>query len=116
MDQICVVMPVLPGRADYARDFIGELQGGRKSEYERAARRTAIDKQVWFLASGPHEIELIAYMEAADLANALSRLSVSRDEFDVWLRRSLDYVTGIDLNESVLPLPELLSAYPRESD
>ena len=111
MDQICLVMPILPGRADYARDFIGELDAGRLPEYARSEQRVGIDKEVWFLASGPHDVVLVAYIEAADFASALEQLSSSEDEFDLWFKRGLVHATGIDLNNPAVALPELLSAY-----
>ena len=33
MDQICLVVPVIPGRTPDARDFMRELEAGRKPDY-----------------------------------------------------------------------------------
>ena len=48
MDQICLILPVLPGRADYARDFMHELERVRLAEYDRSQQRIGIDREVWF--------------------------------------------------------------------
>ena len=112
MDQICLLMPVLPGRVDDARDFMDELDRDRSTEYDRSEQRIGIDKEVWFLASAPHDVSLVAYIEAADFARALEQFSASEDEFDRWFKSRLREVTGIDLNDPpAMTLPELLSAY-----
>jgi hypothetical protein len=112
MDQICLAIPVLPSRADDARDFMRELDDDRMADYASSEQRIGIDKEVWFLASGPQDLSLIAYIEAADFASALEHFSASRDDFDMWFKRRLDDVTGLDLNNPpAMTLPELLSAY-----
>ena len=64
MEQICLVIPVLAGRGDAARDFMHQLDHEREAEYDRSEQRIGISKEVWFLASGPSEILLVAYIEA----------------------------------------------------
>jgi hypothetical protein len=42
MDQICLVVPILPGKTDDARDFMRELEGTRKPDYDQSERRISI--------------------------------------------------------------------------
>lgn len=112
MDQICLVMPVLAGHTDAARDLMHRLDRDRQADYERSEQRSGITKEVWFLASGPQTVSLIAHIEAIDFAQTLDVFSASRDEFDIWFEQRLQAVTGIDLNEvPEMTLPELLSSY-----
>jgi len=112
MDQICIVVPVLPGRTEDARDFMKELEGDRNADYQRSERRISIVKEAWYLASGPAGDQLVAYLESPDFAKALSMFSRSRDEFDVWFKRRLAGATGLNLDTPPSgPLPELLSSY-----
>ena len=112
MDQICLVVPVIPGRTADARDFMRELEADRNADYQRSERRIGIVKEAWYLASGPAGDQLVAYMESPDFASALSMFSQSRDEFDVWFKHRLADATGLDLNTPPAgPLPELLSSY-----
>jgi len=98
MDQICLVVPILPGRTADARDFMRELETGRNADYQR---------------SEPAGDQLVAYMESPDFPAALSAFSQSRDEFDRWFKQRLADATGLDLNTRPTgPLPELLSSYP----
>ena len=115
MQQICLVIPVQPGRADDAREFMRELEATRKGEYARSEERIGITKEVWFLAAVGDGEAMVAYMETNDFANALRLFSQSRDEFDVWFKRRLADATGVDLNDPPeMTLPELLSSYSAE--
>src|SRR5688572_19697216 len=112
MQQICLVLPVVSGRAADARDFMRELEESRKQEYARSEERIGITKEVWYLAPLAAGEVLIAYMETGDFAAALGLFSQSRDDFDMWFKRRLADVTGVDLNSPPeMTLPELLSSY-----
>ena len=112
MDQICLVVPVLPGRTADAKDFMRELEGDRNADYQRSERRIGIVKEAWYLARTPAGDQLVAYMESPDFPRALSMFSQSRDQFDRWFKQRLADATGLDLNTPPEgPLPELLSSY-----
>ncbi len=116
MDQICLVIPVLEGKPESARDFMRELEESRKEDYARSEQRIGIDKEVWYLAHVDAQDVYVAYMESADFANALKLFSESQDEFDLWFKRRLADVTGVDLNNPPeMSLPELLSSYSAEA-
>ena len=60
MDQICLVVPVLPGRTADARDFMRELEAGRNAGYQASERRIGIVKEAWYLARAGAGDHLIA--------------------------------------------------------
>jgi hypothetical protein len=75
-------------------------------------RRLGITKEVWYLAHTPGGDQLVAYIESAGFGRALSVLSESQEEFEVWFKRRLAGSTGLDLKTPPSgPLPELLSSY-----
>ena len=112
MDQICLVVPITPGKTQDARDFMRELEEQRKPDYGRSERRIGITKEAWYLARTPGGDQFVAYMETPDFGHALSLFSGSQDEFDLWFKRRLADSTGLDLNTAPSgPLPELLSSY-----
>jgi hypothetical protein len=112
MDQICLVVPITAGKTDDARDFMRELEGKRRPDYDRSERRIGVTKEVWYLARTPAGDQFVAYVEAEDFAAALSLFSGSQDEFDLWFKRRLADSTGLDLNTPPSgPMPELLSSY-----
>jgi hypothetical protein len=113
VNQICLALPIFPGKTDDARAFQRELETARKADYDRSERRLGITKELWYLASLPGGDHLIAYRETDDFGRALHLFSQSQDEFDRWFKRRLADVTGVDLNNPPpdLKLPELLSHY-----
>jgi hypothetical protein len=115
MDHICLVLPIQPGRAEDAREFMRELDASRKADYVRSEERIGITKEVWFLSESAGRETLVAYMETGDFASALALFSQSRDEFDMWFKRRLEESTGVDLNyPPAMALPEVLSSYSAE--
>jgi hypothetical protein len=113
LDQICLALPILPGKTEAARQFQRELDTDRKADYDRSERRVGITKEVWNLASLPSGDHLAAYLESADFNRALQLFAQSQDEFDLWFKRRLAEVTGVDLNNPPpdMKLPELVSHY-----
>ena len=112
MDQICLVIPITAGKTDDAREFMQELEGKRKPDYDRSERRIGITKEAWYLAHTPAGDQFVAYMETEDFGSTLSQFSGSQDEFDLWFKRRLADSTGLDLNIPPSgPVPELLSSY-----
>ena len=113
MDQICLVVPLLPGRTADAKDFMRELEADRMADYQDSEQRIGIVKEAWYLARTPAGDQLVAYMESPDFPRALSMFSQSHDEFDLWFKQRLADATRLDLNTPpAAPLPELLSSYP----
>ena len=112
MDQICLVVPIIPGRTADARDFMRELEAGRNADYQRSEQRIGITKEAWYLARTPAGDQLVGYMESPDFPAALSMFAQSQDEFDRWFKHRLADATGLDLNTPPqASLPELLSSY-----
>ncbi|MGH2589135.1 MAG: hypothetical protein ACRDJE_29785 [Dehalococcoidia bacterium] len=112
MDHLGFALPILPGKGADARAFQRDLAGARQADYAHAERALGIVKELWFLQETPNGDLFIAYLESPDLNRALGRFAASRAAFDVWFRRQLADVTGIDL--SIPPpgwLSELVSRY-----
>jgi dTDP-4-dehydrorhamnose 3,5-epimerase len=91
-------MPILPGKTDDARAFLRELEGPRKGEFDQSERRIGISKELWYLASLPSGDQLVGYMEANNFGQAVEQFSASQDPFDLWFKKRMADVTGMDLN------------------
>jgi uncharacterized protein DUF6176 len=112
MEQVCFALPVIQDKSHDARAFFNELEGGRRNEYDASERRIGITKECWFLQHTPDGDIVIGYMESNDFARALKMFAESRDEFDLWFKRRMAEITGVDLNNPPPgPLSELLSSY-----
>jgi hypothetical protein len=116
MQEHCVVLPLLPGRGESARDFMRQLAAGRRAEQERSERRVGIGGARWYLGQVAEGELLIGMINSGDLARAFGLLSVSMDPHDLWFKRRFAAVTGVDLNDSPYLQPALeLTAQPSES-
>lgn len=113
MDHICIVLPILEGKADDARSFMAELETERKQDYARSEQRIGITREHWFLADVPSGPQLVAYMESQDFGKSLMSFAQSQDDFDLWFKRRLNDSTGLDLNNPPpdMVLPQHLSSY-----
>ncbi len=115
MEQTCLVIPLGPGNREMARVWLRALSGARATELARSQRRLGIERQAWFTAGEGTDI-LIGMIETADFPRAMSLLAISMDPFDLWFKRSIKAITGLDLNEPPARDPAaILSAYAAES-
>ena len=100
MQTRCIVVRILPGRGEAARELVSELAGSRRAEQESSARRIGARSATWSLGGGPVEGELlIGEIDGTDLGNALDLLRISLAPHDLWFKRRFVALTGIDLNE-----------------
>ncbi len=112
MDQVCLVIPILSGKTDAARNFLRDVETERKAEYALSERRLGITKEVWYLAQTPGGDYLVAYMESRDFGTTTQLFVKSQDDFDLWFKQRLAEATGVDMNNPPeMRLPELLSSY-----
>lgn len=111
MQTRCIVVRILPGRGEAARELAAELAGSRRAEQELSARRIGARFATWSLG-GPEAGELlVGTIDSDDLGHALSLLAVSLAPHDLWFKRRFEAVTGVDLNE-----PQQLIEQPEQPD
>jgi hypothetical protein len=111
VDYTCLVVPVLAGKEDDVRAFYEEVEA-RKEEFDRSEQRLGITKEVSWLAPVEGGNATVIYIESGDFEQAFSQFVQSQEEFDLWFKRRVLDVSGLDLNNPPeMALPELLSVY-----
>jgi hypothetical protein len=89
--------PILAGKEEPWRRFLQELAGSRSQEYATLKQRLGIlTERVWLMRRRDSET-VIAYFEAQDPQQALTRLVASEEPFDMWLKEKLREFHGCDL-------------------
>src|SRR4051794_18023545 len=63
MASVAIVFPLLPGKADEAKQFAQQLTGPRRDEFNAAEARFGFTRQSWYLQPTPAGVQLIAYLE-----------------------------------------------------
>ncbi len=121
MQEHCLVISLLPGRGESARDFMRQLAAGRRAEQERSERRVGIGGARWFLAHWGGDETLVGLIASHDLHRSLRLLAVSMDPHDLWFKRQFAEISGLDLNEAPdLDVAEELAGWrdepPREAE
>lgn len=106
-----MMFPLLPGKREAVAEFAAALIGPRRAEFEAA--QTTVLKESWFLQPSPAGDLLVVHFEAADTAQVMTNLASSDDPFDVWFRDQVKRLSGIDLTESLGPLPERVFSWTR---
>ena len=96
MQIYCGAMPILPGKKDVLMQFMKDITGPMKKDFERSEKHLGVRKEAWFLQSNPDGDWLIVYMEANDVAKAFGDFAVSKDPFEVLARNTMKEFTGID--------------------
>jgi hypothetical protein len=112
VEQLCLALPVQPGKMQALKEFVQTITESRWAEYEEAQKRYRVQKAIWCLQSSPHGDQFLAYNEGEDLARLFSEFAVSTNHFDVWFRQNLLEITGVDLSKfEPSRLPALLLKY-----
>lgn len=106
MALIAFAAPILPGKKDAYDEWVAELNGSRRDEYEQHLRRVG-KKREWSLLQQTPDGDLAVVVQEADDPQAMMRRFVeSREPFDVWMKDKIQEVHGLDMS-SPPPPPEL---------
>jgi hypothetical protein len=98
MPSIAFAFPVLPGRTEAGRRLAAEVLA-RRQEWEESERKLGITKENWYLQSSPQGDMVIVYLEAADPNRALQQFGQSQEPFDLWFKKQVEDICGINMNE-----------------
>ena len=98
--------------------FIKDIQGPMKKDYEKSQKRLWIKKVSWFLQSpnggdsGDGNDWLLMYLEAELMTRVFGDFAVSKEPFDVLMRNTMKEITGFDFSMPQKgPPPALLNSY-----
>ena len=98
MQTYCEALPILPGKRDVLMQFIKDISGPMKKDFERAEKHLGIKKEALYLRSSPQGDWLLVYMETNDVARTFGDFAVSKDPFEVLARNTIKEFTGIDFS------------------
>ena len=89
--------PILAAKEEPWQRFLQELVGSCSQEYATLKRRLGIlTERVWLMRTRDSET-VIAYFEAQDPQQVLTRLVTSEEPFDLWFKEKLQEFHGCDL-------------------
>jgi hypothetical protein len=104
----CFAIRLLPGQAEPVQIALASCwSGARKEAYQDGRRRAAIIREAVWIQPAPGGDAAVVYLEADDLATALTILGTSAEPFDRWFRDHARQVHGIAWEEE-FTAPELV--------
>jgi hypothetical protein len=105
------VAPIQPNKTEQFRQFVSELSGSRKAEYEASKKSSGVSRETIFLQHTPMGQVAIVVQEAKDQAEALASLRSMKDPFHMWYFQRIKDVWDISFVGPDVPINELLLDY-----
>lgn len=81
MPALGFVVPVLPGKEPADLDWMGEMTGPRREEYESAWKQLGVTRHAVWHQQTPDGTVAVVYMEANDIPRAMEGITSSDDPF-----------------------------------
>ena len=108
MTLIAVAFPILPGKTDAWRSWMGDLNGSRRAEFDESRRNAGVHERS-FLQSTPMGDVAIVTLEGDDPGRAFGKMLGANDEFTKWFAAKAKDVHGVDLTPRLdVSIPELV--------
>jgi hypothetical protein len=106
MALMAVAFPIVPGKTDDWRKFIGELNGSRRAEFV-ASRKTVGVRERTFLQPTPMGDMVIVTLEGDNPGRSFGQFVSSTDPFTRWFLEQAKEIHGLDLTQAISgPMPE----------
>lgn len=103
-----IAVPILPGKIDAWREWIDDLKGSRKAEFEEFNARYGLTQHRAWLQPNPDGSHLvIAVHDGPGGDGFMPKLAASDEPFDAWFRGKIEEFHGIDVSQPPGPPPEL---------
>lgn len=108
MALLAMAIPILPGKTDQWRQFIEQVRGARKAEFDASREKMGVHERTFFQQT-PHGDLVIVTLEGDDPARAFASFGAGTDPFTEWFVAQVKAVHGFDLRQPPPgPLPELV--------
>lgn len=91
-------MPMLPGTEEAGRQFVKDLLGPRKSEYDDLQRRQGVTAERYFIQSSP-DGGLFLVSGEGSFADPATFLDPEGNPFDRWFIETIETLSGVNMLE-----------------
>ena len=108
MSMIAVAFPILPGKTEAWREWMAEVNGSRREEFDESRRSAGVHERT-FLQSTPMGDVVIVTLEGDDPGRAFGKMLGADNEFSRWFAARAKEIHGVDLTErQTVSIPELV--------
>jgi hypothetical protein len=103
-------MPVLPGKAEAARQFVAEVLGPRRADWDDLQRRQGVTRERYFLQHDP-DGDLFIVTGEGTFAPVAEWIDPEGIPIDRWFIEQVHNVTGVNVRELGDEQPEFLGEW-----
>jgi hypothetical protein len=96
MAMFALAIPILPGKTDAWRAFIGELNGARRAEFVESRKQLGVRERTFFQPT-PMGDFVVVTLEGDDPAGAFARFGQLASPFGDWFKAAVTDIHGVDL-------------------
>jgi hypothetical protein len=108
MALLALAFPISPGKTDLFRQFINELKGRRKADFDASRKKLGVHERT-FLQHTPNGDVVIVTLEGANPSKAFAEFGQGKDEFTAWFKKNVQEIHGMDLSAPPPgPMPEMI--------
>jgi hypothetical protein len=108
MELTAFVAPIQPGKIGQWRQWVQEMNGPRRREYEESRQRHGFRERV-YLQSTPQGDMVIVVLEGDHPMESFHQFANSNDPFAQWFKQNVRDIHGIDLVQiTSQPMPQLV--------
>jgi hypothetical protein len=111
MSLYAFVAPIQPGKTAEFRQFMAELGGSRKKDYEDSRKNAGFRRENVFLQQTPMGEMVVVVQESETEQGALDSLRSMKDPFNMWFFQRMKDIHGVDMVGTDVPANELLLDY-----
>jgi len=111
MPLFAFVGPIAPNKTTEFRQFVADLNGSRKEEYEESRRNAGFRQEAMFLQKTPVGDMVVLVQDAESEEAALTALRGMSDPFHVWYFQQMKDLQGVDYVGPATPQNEVLLDY-----
>jgi hypothetical protein len=108
MALIAFLAPILPGKREQWDQFIGELNGARKADFDASRQSRGVHERT-FMQETPMGDIVIVTIEGDDPMGFMTSFASSDDEFTRWFVQQVQEIHGFDLREPPPSVPRLVA-------
>jgi hypothetical protein len=107
MGTIAFAAPIVPGKEDAWAEFVGQVTGARKAEFDDFNTRHGLtDHRAWLQKNPDGSSVVIVVADGPGAETFMSEFLTSDDAFDKWFTESVVEVHGFDLSAPPPPPAE----------
>ncbi len=103
--------PIQPGKTEEFRQFVADLNGPKKTEYQASRKQAGFTREDIFLQKTPLGEMVVVVQEAETEKGALDSLQSMKDPFNVWFFQNMKDIHGMEVIGPETPKNELLLDY-----